>query len=217
MISLDDVRAQAVSLLDGVGDGEPLDAATRALIALGVSASVSSLNAGATRRHAEEALQAGATPDQVHEAVVLVSGLGVHSLMEGSRTVAELLRERGDATMRGPLDARREQLWKQHVDGDAFWASFEQSVPGFLDALVRLSPEAFAAFFAYCRVPWETGALPAITKELISVAADGSTTHRYLPGLRLHITNALKLGAGRRPVLEALDIAAGAPAHEGVA
>jgi alkylhydroperoxidase/carboxymuconolactone decarboxylase family protein YurZ len=216
MVSLDDARAEALTLLEGVADGEPLDAATAALVALGVSASAASLDAAGTRRHAERALEAGATAEQVHEAVVLVSGLGVHSLMEGSRTVADLLRERGDAAIDAPLDDRRAQLWAAHVDGDPYWASFEQAVPGFLDALVRLSPEAFAAFFAYCRVPWETGALRAVTKELISVAADGSSTHRYLPGLRLHVANAVALGAGRRAVLEALDIAAAAPGHEGV-
>jgi alkylhydroperoxidase/carboxymuconolactone decarboxylase family protein YurZ len=215
-VSLDDLRADALTLMGAVEEGEPVDEATAALIALGVRASVSALDVEGTRDYAARALDAGATPAQVHETVVLVSGLGVHSLMEGSRRIADLLRERGDPAMSAPLDSRRAELWARHVDGDPYWEGFEAEVPGFLDALVRLSPEAFEAFFAYCAVPWTTGALAATTKELISLAADASPTHRYLPGVRLHLANAIRGGAGRAAVLQALDIAAAAPTHQGV-
>jgi hypothetical protein len=40
--------------------------------------------------------------------------------------------------------------------------------------------------------------------------------HRYLPGLRLHLDNALRLGAGRIQLLEAMDLGAAAPPHRGV-
>ena len=41
------------------------------------------------------ALDLGVTPGQLHEVLVLVSGLGMHTLMEGSRSLAAVLRERG--------------------------------------------------------------------------------------------------------------------------
>ncbi len=66
----------------------------------------------------------------------------------------------------------------------------------------------------YCAVPWQTGALPAKTKELIYISVDSTPTHRYLPGLRFHIGNALELGATRREILDVVEIAAAAgPAH----
>ena len=45
------------------------------------------------------------------------------------------------------------------------------------------------------------------------MAVDATPTHRYLPGMRLHLRNALKLGAGRAAVRRALEIAAEASAH----
>ena len=77
-------------------------------------------------------------------------------------------------------------------------------------------PEAYEAFFAYCAVPWRTGAVRGRVKELMSMACDATPTHRYLPGMRLHLGNAVALGYGRTAILHALDIAAAAPAHPGV-
>jgi alkylhydroperoxidase/carboxymuconolactone decarboxylase family protein YurZ len=216
LVSVDDVRREALALLEGVADGAPLDASTRALIALSVRVVVSTLDMDSARTATNHALDVGATPAEVHEALVLVSGLGVHTLMEGSRRVLDVLRERGDASLTAPLDDRQNELWRRHVGNDPYWQEMEAEVPGFLDALLRLSPEAFEAFFAFCAVPWQTGALPAITKELIAMATDATPGHRYLPGMRLHLRGAVARGAGRTAVLETLGIAAAAPTHRGL-
>ena len=118
--------------------------------------------------------------------------------------------------MTAPLDEARAALHARFVGDDAYWDRMEREVPGFLDALLRFSPEAFEAFFNYCALPWKSRALRALTKELISIAVDASPTHRYLPGFRLHLGNAIALGAGRKAILQALDIAAAAPPHRGV-
>ncbi|GAB3629936.1 hypothetical protein PTE30175_04921 [Pandoraea terrae] len=216
MVSLDDIRTEALALLRSVENGDPLNERTQALIELAVRASVTTLDMTGFERFAERALAAGASGAQIHEVLVLVSGLGVHSLMEGSRRLARLMRDRGHDAMTAPLDEQRSNLWAKHVGDDSYWDSFEREVPGFLDALLRLSPEAFEAFFHYCAVPWKTGTLSAVTKELISMAVDATPTHRYLPGMRLHLLNAIRLGAGRSAILQALEIAAGGPSHCGV-
>jgi alkylhydroperoxidase/carboxymuconolactone decarboxylase family protein YurZ len=213
-VSLDDVRAEALLMLDGVAEGDPLDEQTAALIALAVCVAPTVLDMEGTRAYAESALDAGATPEQIHEVLLLVAGLGFHTLAEGSRCIAETLRRRGQ----GPpaLDDRRAQLWKEHVAGDPYWDRLEAETPGFLEALLRLSPEGFQGFFAFSAVPWRTRALRARVKELVCMAADATPTHRYLPGVRLHLANAVDLGAGRASILAALDIAAAAPPHRGV-
>ena len=216
MISLNDIHTAALAQLQGQEAGSALDDKTIALINLGLRASVTTLDVDGIEAFTHCALDAGATAAQVHETLVLVSGLGVHTLMEGSKRVAEVLRQRQDLQITVPLDQTRSQLWAQHVGGDRYWNTFEKEVPGFLDALLRLSPEAFEAFFSYCAVPWKTNALPALSKELISMAVDAAPTHRYLPGMRLHLGNAIKLGAGRAAILQTLDIAAAAPLHQGV-
>jgi hypothetical protein len=113
-----------------------------------------------------------------------------------------------------PLDAG---LWQRTVGADRYWAGVETELPGFLEALLRLSPAAFQGFVAYCAIPWSTRHVGALTKELVAMACDATPAHRFGPGFRLHLKNALKLGAGRAAVLATLRIAAAAPEHEGVA
>jgi alkylhydroperoxidase/carboxymuconolactone decarboxylase family protein YurZ len=214
--TLGDLREEALRLTEDLEAGEELDPRSVALIALAVQVSATTLAAESIEALAEDALDAGATAAEVHETIVLVSGIGVHSLFEGSRALAEVLRRRGDPGLDAPLDEARLELRRRWIGEDPYWSYVEAEVPGFLDALLRLSPPAFEAFLAYCAVPWKTAALRALTKELIALASDATASHRYTPGMRLHIGNAIRLGAGRRQILTALDIAASAPPHRGV-
>jgi alkylhydroperoxidase/carboxymuconolactone decarboxylase family protein YurZ len=214
--SIDEVREQALALLDGVDPGDPMDAATAALIGFGVDASLPALDSPGTRRHADAALAAGASAPQLSEVLMLVAGLGVHSLMQGARDLEAVLEERGQ-TDHAPLDERRRRLWDEHVGSDPYWEGFERQVPGFLEALLRQSPDSFEAFFAICAVPWRMGTLPARTKELIALATDSMPAHRYLPGVRIHVLGALQTGAGRLAIEAAIEIGAAAAPHEGVA
>ncbi len=217
IVTVEDLRAEALTLLNAVADGDGLDPPVAALVRLAVHASVATLDGDGIDWTMRRALEAGATAAQVHETLVLVSGLGMHTLMEGSRRLASVLRENGDTSLDGPLDDTRIALRDRlEGNGGGYWRRFDRETPGFLDALLRLSPEAYEAFFTYCAVPWRMDALGALEKELLSLASDATPGHRYLPGLRVHVVNAIRLGAGRKAVLQALDIAATAPPHPGV-
>ncbi len=211
MFSLEDVQAEALALLSGVAEGQPLDARARHLITLAVTVSVTSLNPDAMDAAIEACLDEGIEPEAVQEIIALVSGLGVHSLMEGSRRLAKRV-----GYTEQPLDEARQTLWDRHIGDDPYWAAMEAAAPGFLKGLIALSPDGFEAFFQYCAVPWKTRRVTAVTKELAAMACDASTSHRYQAGLRLHVQDAVKLGAGRHAVLEALDLAAAAPLHQGI-
>jgi alkylhydroperoxidase/carboxymuconolactone decarboxylase family protein YurZ len=210
-LTLSDIRAEALAALSGTDDGESLDESTAALLRLAVR--VAAIDATGTRRFTERALDAGATAAQVTEALVLVSGIWMHALLEGCLGVGEVLRERGDPAMVDPLDERRAELWKRRVEEDPYWSN---ETPAFVEPLLRLTPDAYEAFFVYCAVPWKTRALELLTKELIALSVDATATHRYLPGVRMHVAGAMRLGAGRAAILETLDIAADAPGHRGV-
>jgi hypothetical protein len=140
----------------------------------------------------------------------LVSGLGVHSLMVTAVSIA-----RAAGLEASSLTPEEQALWDKHVGGDPFWIAFEAELPGFLRAMLKLSPDQFIAFFGYCAVPWKSGQVRAKLKELIAMACDATPAHRFGPGFRLHLGNAVKLGVGRRAVMETLDIAAATPPHEG--
>lgn len=215
-VDLAEIRAAAERLLHGAREGAPLDSKTRALIEIGVRAAVSCLDVEGSYEQIEAALDAGASAAQVQLVLTLVSGLGVHTLFVGSKLLAAALAARGEPLV-GPLDEERRLLRERCIGDDRYWEDFEREVPGFLDALLRLSPAAFAAFFDYCAVPWRHGALSSRTLELVAVASDATPTHRFMPGVLLHVRGALRQGAGRREVIEALELAANAPAHRGVA
>lgn len=219
MVTLSDIREEAIRLLQAADVGPVLDELSCTLIAFAVRISVTTLDSEGARKQAQLARALGASAEQLHEVVLLVSGLGVHSLFEGTRLVNELSAARAPnaASPTPPLDKTRQQLWDKWIGTGGYWQGFEREVPGFLASLLKASPEGFDAFFRYCAVPWKSSHLPVLTKELISMAADATPTHRFMPGMRLHLGNALKLGSGRAMVMKALEIAAAAPEHPGVA
>ena len=69
-----------------------------------------------------------------------------------------------------------------------------------------LDPEFLEAYLAFRSVPQNKGPLPQKYKELILVAINAATTHLYGPGVRRHIQNALKAGATREEILEAIQL-----------
>jgi alkylhydroperoxidase/carboxymuconolactone decarboxylase family protein YurZ len=196
-------------------DGASLDEQERALIKLGLAASVTSLNCPAIDSALRECFRAGATPGHVQEIVSVVSALGVHSLMVTATAILDRAREAG-FDVDSPISDVDEARWHARVGDDPFWADMERQVPGFLRAMLRLSPAQFDAFFDYCAVPWKSGVIRARLKELLAMACDATPAHRFMPGFRLHLANAVKLGAGRGAIVECLTLAAAAPEHVGV-
>lgn len=211
MVSLDDLRGLAAAVRE---PKDSLDELERGLIRLGVCASVTSLDRQAIEAAIAGAFEAGATPAQVQEILSLVSGLGVHTLMAASAAVVEQARAFG-FVFQETLTPGQQRLWDEHVGEDPFWIGFERELPGFLRSMLVLSPDQFAAFFSYCAVPWKSGQVRAKIKELTAMACDATPSHRFLPGFRLHLANAVALGAGRLAIEQAMEIAAGAPVHEG--
>lgn len=218
IVNLSDVRKEAIILLGDAPLGAPLDALTDALIGFAVCASVTTLDPESMTAQAERAVSEGASQAQLHEVLYLVSGLGVHSLFEGARLVNGMFESDVDSSdvASAPLDIERQKLWDTWVGVDRYWTGFEREIPRFLRTLLDASPEGFEAFFRYCAVPWSSGLVPPLAKELIAMATDATPTHRFLPGMRLHLRNAMSLGAGRAMVLSSLDIAAKAPGHPGI-
>jgi len=78
--------------------------------------------------------------------------------------------------------------------------------PEMLDVVLEADPELVEAFIGLCAVPVERGALEPVTRELIGIAVNASTTHLYEPALRVHIRNALALGAEQMDIVEVLEL-----------
>ena len=213
MVELSEIRRQVAAL--SVADGQILSPQERALIKLGLAASVTSLNTQAIDLAIQEAFRAGGTPGQVQEIVSVVSGLGVHSLMVTATMILSRARELGLDVDAPPTELEAAK-WAERVADDPFWSTMDHEIPGFLRSLLRLSPMQFDAFFDYCAVPWKSRLVKARVKELLAMACDATPAHRFMPGFRLHLANAIKLGAGRLAIEECLALAATAPPHLGI-
>jgi alkylhydroperoxidase/carboxymuconolactone decarboxylase family protein YurZ len=216
-ISITDLRAEAEILTAGIAAGEPLESLAAALVTLAAAVSVTALDRVAVNAAIVQAFDAGASVAQIQEVIALASGLGVHSLMVSSVAVLDEAARRGLVDPETPLDPERQQLWERHVGDDPFWQGFAAELPGFLEAMLRLSPDIFTGFFAYCAIPWKSGTVRARIKELAALACDAAPSHRFRAGFRVHLKNAIKLGVGRTAIFQALDIAAAAPNHRGTA
>jgi len=73
--------------------------------------------------------------------------------------------------------------------------------------MLELDPELFAAYLDFSALPWRSGVLEPKVKELIYIAFDAAATHLYAPGLKLHMRNAVRLGATTEEIVEVLELA----------
>jgi alkylhydroperoxidase/carboxymuconolactone decarboxylase family protein YurZ len=214
-VTVAEVRAEVEAILAAVPAGEPLDQRQAALVEFAIRATPTVLHGPELTATAAAALDAGVSPEQLHEALMFVSGIGLHSVIEGTRRLGELFADRDEDLVTRPLDPQRQALIDRYVDDSL--ARFEAAVPGFFETLARVSPTAFEGFFAYRSLPWQNPQVDPLTKELMAIAVDAVPSHRFLPTLRLHVQRAIELGAGRDAILATLDRAAAAPDHPGVA
>lgn len=151
------------------------------------------------RQHVRAALHHGATGEEIMEVLELTSTLGIHACNIGVPLLLEVLEEEGLRSGPTPLDERREALKAEFTAKRGYW--FE-----FWDGLLELDPELFEAYTEMSSVPWTTGVLEPKVKELVYCAFDASATHLYSPGLKIHMRNALRLGATKEEIMEVLEI-----------
>src|SRR5271165_6467072 len=97
--------------------------------------------------------------------------------------------------MAAELDQKRQKLKEEFTKARGYWSPI-------WDDVLELSPDFFEAYMNFSSVPWRHGVLDPKIKELIYIAIDASTTHLYDPGLRVHVRNALRLGATKDEIME---------------
>jgi len=93
----------------------------------------------------------------------------------------------------------KNELKSEFIKNRGYWSEFWEDV-------LELDASFFAAYSKFSSIPAKNDALSAKIREFIYIAIDASTTHLYLPGLKLHMENALALGATRDEIMEVLEL-----------
>ena len=187
--------AAYVRLFAAPAQGGTLDAKTRALVHVAVDGAATRLAEPELRESIGAALDAGATRAEIVEVFELAATLGIHACNVGVPLLQETL-PLPDA----PLSSDRAELKAEFERVRGYWNPF-------WDGILQLDPQFFAAYLEFSGRAWRTGPLAPKTKELVYIAFDASATHMFIPGLKLHIENALEYGATAHEIMEVLEIA----------
>jgi alkylhydroperoxidase/carboxymuconolactone decarboxylase family protein YurZ len=176
-----------------------LEPKVREFMFIAADAATTHLYAPGIRQHVRAALDYGASAAEVMEVLELTSTLGIHACNIGIPLLIEVLTEEGKRAGPAPLSAQQEKLKAEFTASRGYWHEF-------WDGLLELDPELFAAYLNFSALPWRSGVLAPKVKELVYIAFDGAATHLYAPGLKLHMRNAVRLGATAEEITEVLEI-----------
>ncbi|MQA95005.1 MAG: NAD-binding protein [Streptosporangiales bacterium] len=177
-----------------------LEPKVRELIYITVDASATHMYTRGLRKHIAAALGHGARPAEIMEVLELTSTLGIHTCNIGVPLLIEVLDEEGLRDGPAELTEHQEKLKARFTETRGYWHSF-------WDGLLELDPELFEAYLEFSAVPWRTGTLEPKIKELVYCAFDAAATHLYVPGLKQHLRNAVRLGATVPEIMEVFEIA----------
>jgi alkylhydroperoxidase/carboxymuconolactone decarboxylase family protein YurZ len=171
----------------------------REFIFIAADASATHLYTPGIRQHVRAALDAGATSAEIMEVLELTSTLGIHACNIGIPLLIEVLEEEGKRTGPAPLTTRQEELKAEFTASRGYWHEF-------WDGLLEVDPDLFAAYTEFSSLPWRHGVLEPKVKEMVYTAFDAAATHLYVPGLKQHLRNAVRLGATAEELIEVLEI-----------
>ncbi|KAI1313336.1 AhpD-like protein [Xylaria venustula] len=192
----------------------------QALISLAVDCAATHLYAPGIREHVKSALKEGASKEEILEVIELSSTLGIHACNIGVPLLVEVLKEDGKylEDISRPFDEIQQLLQREFTQKRGYWHTFWED-------FLRLDPEFFAMYLEFSSLPWVKnvngtvgpgqGALEPKMKELVYCAFDAASTHLYVPGLKLHMRNALGYGATPQEIIEVLEIATLLSLHTG--
>lgn len=177
--------------------GGALDPKIREFVLIAVNNAVTHMSPTAVRLHVENAFDMGATFEEIRQVILLSSGLGIHTMIEGVPILleeGELLDEVGDE-----LNDDQQRVKEAFEASRGYWSSFWESV-------VKVDHEFLDGYTELSAHPRQIGALDEKVVEYITIAEDAATTHLYLKGLRVHIQNAIEAGGTEQEILEILEV-----------
>jgi alkylhydroperoxidase/carboxymuconolactone decarboxylase family protein YurZ len=97
------------------------------------------------------------------------------------------------------VDQRKKDLRDAFIEARGFWSPI-------WEGLLEQDPEFFASYLEFSSVPWRQGPLEPKIKEFVYIAVDAAATHLFVPGIRLHVRQALVHGATAQEIMEVIEL-----------
>lgn len=176
-----------------------LDPKVKEFVYIVADANATHLYEPGARQHIRKALELGATSAEIMEVLECASTVGIHAMTVGVPTLLEVLEEEGLRKPAADFDERQQALKEEFTRSRGYWDEL-------WDVVLDLSPDYFEAYSDFSSVPWRNGVLEPKVREFLYITFDASATHMYLPGLKLHMRNAISYGATEQEIMEVLQI-----------
>jgi alkylhydroperoxidase/carboxymuconolactone decarboxylase family protein YurZ len=168
-------------------------------IFIAIAASPTHIHIPGIKAHIQAALALGATAAEITDVIGLTTLLGIHTVTLGAPILLDLMEEEGIKKTTGVNDSERQRIKDNFIRQRGFWTDT-------WNPILDLDPYFFEAYVDFSSLPSKTNLLDPKDRELITCAFDAATTHLYGRGTKIHMRNALKLGATPGEVMEMLEL-----------
>lgn len=175
-----------------VADRGNLSPRLRELIYVATNCSPTHMFEKGVRNHAREALEEGATRDDLLAVAAIVSAVGGQTYTVGAAALAACLPLAGPAT--GPA-AERARATHRSLFGD---------IPPDAEAAIALDANFYQCWLDFAAAPLQGGVLPPKEAHLIALAAYAQCTQLSREGIALQARAALAAGATTDEILDVL-------------
>jgi alkylhydroperoxidase/carboxymuconolactone decarboxylase family protein YurZ len=160
---------------------------------------VTHLHEEVLRPHIANALEYGASAEEILEAFRLTSVLGIHTMVTSLPLLLDVLDKHGAPVDVNDLSPQQRAVREGYLEARGFWN------PAW-DGMLKLAPDFTEGHIKMGDATRAAGPLEPKVKEFIWIAVDSSTTHLFESGVRNHMTAALKFGATVEEIVEVLEL-----------
>jgi alkylhydroperoxidase/carboxymuconolactone decarboxylase family protein YurZ len=181
-----------------------LDRKTREFMYVATTAIVTHIHPIGIETHGRNALEAGATPEELVSLLALLGGVGIR----GYLLAVEVLEEVSPGAS-GGAQCPPERLAALRAEYERIFGVWDDRVA----VAIAADPDYFEAFLKWAGAPRTSGVLTPRVVALVSIAVNASVTHMDRWTLRREIQAALAIGVTPAEILEVCSMTAAVSVH----
>lgn len=175
-----------------------LEPKVKEFIYIAIDASATHLYEPGLRVHVSNALDYGASKEEIMEVFQLSAIIGMQTMAVGMPALLDCSTPSEPVE---PMDSGEEKRELVHRFRERF-GYWDQA----WEAVLRLNPDFLNSLMSLSGVAYEHGCLQPKVKELINIALNVAVTHLYQPAVDAHVKRARDLGATDKEIFEVFQL-----------